>query len=777
MPTQQGKGQRHHFRPVTALQVQRFAHAGQARQLQGHPRLLSQRQRQAGLCLHAQAHSLGGLLQHIEGIGLWQRREVSLDQAQQRVVGQVKPGEMLEHRLTQLDCRVTDRQHLFFDGFTLQLQLFDAPLPQLGIGISLPRFQPAEKGLRARVHGKALQGIAQLHRQPSPFHQQATQVGLVDIRDLQHLLHPHGVHRGRRRPKPPEQQRGALPFQWPLVSQPPATRRATFQHRPERRVTFGMQQAPSAIGGLPYPIQGTIQPPPMALTLGEQAVVEFRQLYRWRSVLVRRQLIAPQPLPTIFGDDRLQGFDKCAAGQMDTDNHRTGGCHAEGHLEHMRQGLMLMAQLPVTHALEGLGQQLPGQVRHQQSPDDRHEQARQVEQYQAGAFELVQALLRSRVVGLGGGHRKETGIGLDSLHVPGGHRRKTVPRFQHPAGFQVRLCILQAGGQGLLTSGAITQGNAPHKCLSIVLVAHRRGQNAVRLIPVGERAQGLRLIVRGVQDHSFQAPRYPEGKRGLVAGLLDQFNGQRAIHPAAKDLQRTDLQLQRCLDHGVFILARDTQQQQVLRIQLLLDGRDLDRHGQFQAPVGGQGFFKVRGQHLRQVLLVGAADIHLAAQADNPVDVFAHHLLGLVGFREGQGGTEEEGLIGLEVLQKLLQGRRAHEVRLIIRDQSCSHIQPCACFAPHQLVQVDLQLQLAVLAQGRLEQLLGKTLQRLQAVGEPCHLPLTRQIGVETQLQPGKLLGLGRLQPGGQALGDEVFGGVKQLGVQGRLRHGRFPGQ
>ncbi|MNM55010.1 hypothetical protein D3C81_661400 [compost metagenome] len=259
--------------------------------------------------------------------------------------------------------------------------------------------------------------------------------------------------------------------------------------------------------------------------------------------------------------------------------------------------------------------------------------------------------------------------------------------------------------------------------------------------------------------------------------MLDQLNGQRAIHPAAKDLQRTDLQLHRPLDHGGFILARDTQHQQVFRIQLLLDGRDLHRHGQFQAPVGGQGLFKVRGQYLRQVPLVGATDVHLAAQADNPVDVFAHHLFGLVGCREGQGGAEEEGLVGLEILQQLLQGRHAHEVRLIIRDQAGSQIQPCACFAPHQLVQVDLQLQLAVLAQGRLEQLLGKTVQRLQAVGKPCHLPLTRKIGVETQLQPGKLLGRGRLQPGGQALRDEVFGGVKQFGVQGRLRHGRFPGQ
>ena len=262
-----------------------------------------------------------------------------------------------------------------------------------------------------------------------------------------------------------------------------------------------------------------------------------------------------------------------------------------------------------------------------------------------------------------------------------------------------------------------------------------------------------------------------------MAGLLDQFNGQRAIHPAAEDLQRTDLKLQRPLDHGWFILARDTQRQQVFRIQLLLDGRDLDRHGQFQAPVGGQGFFKVRGQYLRQVPLIGAADIHLAAQADNPVDVFAHHLLGLVGFREDQGGAEEEGLVGLEVLQQLLQGRHAHEVRLVIRDQSCFHIQPCACFAPHQLFQVNLQFQLAVLAQGTLEQLLGKTVQGLHAVGEPRHLPLARQIGIETQLQPGKLLWLGRLQPGGQALRDEIFGGVKQLGVQGRLRHRRFPGQ
>ncbi len=393
MPTQQGKSQRNHFRPVTALQVQRFAHARQARQLQGHPRMFSQRQRQARLCLHAQAHSLGGLLEHIEGIGVWQRREVSLNQSQQRVVGQVKPGEVLEHCFTQLDCRVTDRQRLFFEGFTLQLQPFDAPLPQLGIGIGLPRFQPAEKGLRARVHGKALQGIAQLHRHPSPLHQQATQVGLVNIRDRQHLLHPHSVHRGRCRPKPPKQQCSTLPFQWPLISQPPATRRAALQHRPERRVAFGMQQAPSAIGGLPYPIQGTIQPPPMACTLCEQAVVELRQLYWRRSFLIRRQLIAPQPLPAIFGDDRLQGFDECAAGQMDTDDHRPRGCHTEGHPEHMRQSLMLMAQLPVTHALESLGQQLPGQVRHQQSPDDRHKKARQVEQYQAGALELVQALL------------------------------------------------------------------------------------------------------------------------------------------------------------------------------------------------------------------------------------------------------------------------------------------------------------------------------------------------------------------------------------------------
>ncbi len=259
--------------------------------------------------------------------------------------------------------------------------------------------------------------------------------------------------------------------------------------------------------------------------------------------------------------------------------------------------------------------------------------------------------------------------------------------------------------------------------------------------------------------------------------MLDQFNGNRAVHPAAKNLQRADLQLHRPIDHGGFILARDTQHQQVFRIQLLLDGRDLDRHGQFQTPVGGQGLLKVRCQHLRQVPLIGAADIHLTAQADNPIEVFAYHLLGLMGLRESQGSAEKERLIGLEILQQLLQGRHAHKVRLIIRDQSCSHIQPCACFTPHQLVQVNLQFQLAVLAQGRLEQLLGKTVQRLQAVGETCHLPLTRQIGVETQLQHGKLLWLGRLQPGWQALRDEVFGGVKQLGVHGRLRHGRFPDQ
>ncbi|MNO87624.1 hypothetical protein D3C76_790470 [compost metagenome] len=218
------------------------------------------------------------------------------------------------------------------------------------------------------------------------------------------------------------------------------------------------------------------------------------------------------------------------------------------------------------------------------------------------------------------------------------------------------------------------------------------------------------------------------------------------------------------------------QHPQIMLRQLPLHARRLGRHCQLQALVLGQGAFEVIGVHLRQVPLVGCANIGTAAQADQAIDVTAQYLFALRARLRSlhHGGMGKERFSLLEVLHQLLQRRAPDKVRREFAYRPLRNVQPPALFPPQRCVQIKRHAHPGL--DGRLKQMLGERGQWLKLPGQGRQPPLAGEMRPDLGAQVLYLQAAGILQPSGQALGSEFSIGILHAGVSFSLCHGRFPG-
>ncbi|MND96274.1 hypothetical protein D3C80_885600 [compost metagenome] len=473
--------------------------------------------------------------------------------------------------------------------------------------------------------------------------------------------------------------------------------------------------------------------------------------------------MVPQPLLAVLGGDRLQAFEKGAAHPVHACRDGPIDRQRPGNLQHMLQRLMLVPKGPVGDPLEYLAKYLAGQVCQQQGAHGRHEQARQVEQHLPRTLERTQAFGSSRGIRLRRGHGKKPGIGLDPLHVRSRLPGERIARPCDPSWFKVGLGVQQALAQQQLVAHALVKGNACAEGALQRWVSHGQGQCVVCRLPIGKAAQRLLRIVRQIQQHPQQLPRV-EDQATETGRRATQFECHGPVYPAPQQPQGAHLQALIPWQLRAFAPGNLAQHAQVTVRQLPLDGRHLDGHGQLPALVLRQPALEIAVQYLRQVLLIGLADVLGAAQADDLVDTPGDGLFASgCPFCADQRCALEKRFASLEVLQQFLQGRRGYPVGLELTHVALHYFQAPALFAPQRPGQVDMQTHAAL--QRLLKALHGKTFkgqQLLRNGGNPLlALPMVGQAGAQSL----NLRAPGVLQPGGQLCTDKITRRVQQFGV------------